>query len=354
MPAAVATTTHKRYRVAQWGTGHSGMPALRALIEHPTFNLVGVRVYSDQKAGRDAGELCGKPATGVIATTNIDDIIAAEPDCVVYMPVGPDFDDICRLLGSGINISTLLEHFHDPATLEPQVRQRIEEACQRGGASIYSSGPSPGFVTESLPLLLTSIERRLDCYRIEEFADMSKRNSPEMFALLGFGGLPSAVDVNGIGQGAGVAYSSSLRRLANALSLEFDDVTVNAALATATKPVETAVGGIKPGTVAAWRIQISGTRAGKPLMQMVPTWYLTTALEPAWHIPFAGQGWHIAIEGDLPLDVSIRFAWPTLEEGARHGYGNANRPINAVPNVCEAPPGILSTFELPQIVSKLL
>ena len=29
--------TDKRYRVAQWGTGHSGMPALRALIEHPTF-----------------------------------------------------------------------------------------------------------------------------------------------------------------------------------------------------------------------------------------------------------------------------------------------------------------------------
>ena len=32
--------TDKRYRVAQWGAGHSGMPALRALIEHPTFELV--------------------------------------------------------------------------------------------------------------------------------------------------------------------------------------------------------------------------------------------------------------------------------------------------------------------------
>jgi 4-hydroxy-tetrahydrodipicolinate reductase len=59
------------------------------------------------------------------------------------------------------------------------------------------------------------------------------------------------------------------------------------------------------------------------------------------------------IQGDLPLDVSIRFAWPTPQDGARHGYGNANRPINAVPNVCEAPPGILSTFALPRIVSKL-
>jgi hypothetical protein len=84
--------------------------------------------------------------------------------------------------------------------------------------------------------VLTSIERRLDCYRIEEYADMSHRNSPEMYALLGFGGAPDAVDVNGIGQGAGVAYGSSLRRLAEALSLEFDEVVVNTEVATATKP----------------------------------------------------------------------------------------------------------------------
>ena len=53
-----ATTIGTRYRVAQWGTGHSGMAALRALIQHPDFDLVGVKVYSENKAGRDAGELC--------------------------------------------------------------------------------------------------------------------------------------------------------------------------------------------------------------------------------------------------------------------------------------------------------
>jgi 2,4-diaminopentanoate dehydrogenase len=242
----------------------------------------------------------------------------------------------------------LLEHFHDPETLDPEVRQRIEEACERGGASIYSAGPSPGFVTESLPLVLTSIERRLDCYRIEEYADMSERNSPEMYALLGFGGKPDAVDVDLIGQGAGVAYGSSLRRLARALSLEFDDVTVTTEVATAAKPVETAVGTIEAGTLAAWRIEISGIRDGKPLMQMIPTWYLTTDLEPGWTVPFPGQGWHVVVQGDLPLDVSIRLAWPTPQDGARR-LRQREPPINAVPNVCEAPPGILSTFALPQI-----
>ena len=341
----------KRYRVAQWGTGHSGMASLRALIEHPNFDLVGVRVYSDEKAGRDAGELCGLGPTGVIATKNIEDITAAKPDCVVYMPVTYDIDDIFRLLESGVNISTLLEHFHDPESLDPQVRQRIEAACQRGGTSLYSAGTSPGFVTEPLPIVLTSLQRRLDCLRIEEYADISDRDSPEMMSLL-FGGEPAPGLVSGIEQSTASSYGASLRQLAKALSLPLDDVTATAKVATATKPVQTAVGTFKAGTVAAWRIEINGMRAGKPLLQVIPTWFITADLEPAWSIPFPGQGWHVTVEGDVPLDVAIRFTWPTEEERALSGYGNANRPVNAVPYVCEAPPGILSTFEMPPIVAR--
>jgi hypothetical protein len=342
----------KRYRVAQWGTGHSGMASLRALMEHPNFDLVGVKVYSDKKAGREAGELCGLGATGIIAAKNIEDIVAAKPDCVVYMPVTYDIDDICRLLESGVNISTLLEHFHDAESLDAQVRQRIEAACRRGGTSLYSAGTSPGFVTEPLPIVLTSMQRRLDRLRIEEFADISDRDSPEMLSLL-FGGRPTPELVSGIEQSTASSYGASLRQLAKALSLPLDDVTATATVATATKPVQTAVGTFEAGTVAAWRIQISGIRAGKPLLQMIPTWYITADLEPAWSVPFPGQGWHVTVEGDVPLDVTIRFTWPTEEERARSGYGNANRPVNAVPYVCEAPPGILSTFTMPHIIPKL-
>ncbi len=137
----------QRYRVAQWGTGHSGMPALRALIEHPTFDLVGVYVYSDQKAGRDAGDLCGTPPTGVIATRNVEDIVAAKPDCVVYMPETYDLDDLCRLLESGVNISTLLEHFHDPESLDPSRQQHRgglpSAVAHRSTAWAQARGSSP-------------------------------------------------------------------------------------------------------------------------------------------------------------------------------------------------------------------
>jgi 4-hydroxy-tetrahydrodipicolinate reductase len=217
------------------------MVSLRAVIEYPNFDLVGVKVYSDRKAGRDAGELCGLGPTGVIATSNIEDIIAAKPDCVVYMPARYDLDDVCRLLESGANVSTLLENFHDPDSLEPEVRQRIEAACQRGGTSIYSAGPSPGFITESVPIVLSTLERRLDRLTIEEFADMSDRSdSPEMFALLGFGGEPATELLSRLEQLTALHFGASLRQLAKALSLPLDDVVSTAQVATARTPVHIA------------------------------------------------------------------------------------------------------------------
>ena len=57
------------------------------------MELVGLKVHSDDKAGKDAGELCGLSKNGILATQNIDDIIAAKPDCVLYMQEGVVIED---------------------------------------------------------------------------------------------------------------------------------------------------------------------------------------------------------------------------------------------------------------------
>jgi 4-hydroxy-tetrahydrodipicolinate reductase len=48
------------------------------------MSLVGLYVHGQDKAGRDAGELCGTAPTGVTATASVDDIIELSPDCVLY------------------------------------------------------------------------------------------------------------------------------------------------------------------------------------------------------------------------------------------------------------------------------
>jgi len=110
------------YRVVQWATGNIGTRALRAVIEHPRMTLAGVYVHSDQKAGRDAGDLCGLGPTGVAATRDVEAILALGADCVLYMPLVFNADEVCRVLASGANIVTTRGEFHRPASMEPELR----------------------------------------------------------------------------------------------------------------------------------------------------------------------------------------------------------------------------------------
>ncbi|MGO9458291.1 MAG: hypothetical protein ACLP62_14805 [Acidimicrobiales bacterium] len=81
-------------RVVQWATGNIGARALRGVIEHPRLELAGVYVHSPDKAGRDAGALCGLGPTGIVATRDLEEVLALGADCVLYMPQGCDFGTV--------------------------------------------------------------------------------------------------------------------------------------------------------------------------------------------------------------------------------------------------------------------
>ena len=77
----------KTYKVIQWATGVVGTSCVKSVVRHPRLELVGAKVYSDDKAGRDVGDVVGIEDTGVIATQNVDEIMALEADCVLYCPL---------------------------------------------------------------------------------------------------------------------------------------------------------------------------------------------------------------------------------------------------------------------------
>jgi 2,4-diaminopentanoate dehydrogenase len=337
------------YRVVQWATGNIGTRSLRAVLEHPDLELVGVYVYSDAKAGKDAGELCGLGPTGVVATNDVDDIVSLRADCILYMGDRADMDLLGRLLESGANVVATRSEFHRPDDLDPGVRERLEAACARGGSTLHSTGSSPGFITEALPFVLLSLQRRLDRLRIEEFADMSSRNSPELiFDLMGFGRDPASFDPRGREQHGGASFGGSLKTVAEAVSLPLDDVVARGDVAVARADTEVAAGPLRAGTVAAQRLEVSGLHDGRPLLTFSANWYLTTDIEPSWDL--RETGWRVVVEGDTPLDVGIRFPVPPDAWAATSPSLTAHRPVNAVPYVCAASPGIATSVDLPQII----
>jgi 2,4-diaminopentanoate dehydrogenase len=343
------------YRVVQWATGNVGSRALRRAIEHPGLRLVGLYVHSADKAGRDAGELAGTAPIGIAATNSIEHIIALRPDCVVYMPLYCNFDEVCRLLESGANIVTTRGEFHNPARMDPAVRVRVEEACRRGNSSIHSTGCSPGFVTEALPLVLTTLERRLDRLIINEFADCSSRDSAEMlFQIMGFGEKPGR-DLQPRLNYLREAFGPSLEVTAASLGLPCDGLEVTGAVAVARQDTHIAAGTVPAGTVAAQRTTVSAMRAGKPLISFTANWYVSTDVETeggeTWDL--RSSGWHLRVDGDVPLDVAITYPVAPEDYAEMTPGLTAHRPLNMVATICAAPPGIRTSAELPQIIAHL-
>lgn len=351
------TLNGKTYRVAQWATGNVGSRALRNTIQHPHLELVGVWVHGADKVGRDAGELAGLSPIGIKATNDIEQIISIKPDCVLYMPHICNFDEICRILEAGINIVTTRMELQNPKLLNADIYQRVQQACEAGNSSIHATGSSPGFISEAVPLVLSSIQRRLDNLSIHEFADVSSRNSPEMlFDMMGFGRQPGPVSE---GQKKHIEYSfgPSLQLVASAVGLPIDKFEADAAVGLARSDVHIAAGVVPAGTVAATRTILTGMHKGKPLINFSTTWFVSTDVDTSdnqqWKF-LQPSGWHVVLQGDCPIDLVITFPVAPEDYAAMTPGLTANRPVNAIPYVCEAPAGICTSIDLPQIIPELL
>lgn len=339
----------KSYRVIQWATGNVGSRALQRVIEHPRLELVGLWVSNPDKVGRDAGALCGLADTGVKATNDAAALIALEADCVLYMRQGVDWDEVCAILASGKNIVSTRGEFHNPAAMDPARREAVEQACAQGGTSIHSTGSSPGFSTEALAIPLLSMQRRLDCLTIDEFADVSSRNSPDMlFQIMGFGQPMAPFDQRRAEHLKG-DFGNSMAVIADAMGLSFDEVEAMGELSPTTREVQIAAGTVPKGTVGAMRITITGKHKGRAVMRFRANWYCTDRIEAAdWRL--RESGWRINVEGDCPMAVEITYP-VSAEEYPRFTPGlTAHRPVNAIPMVCEAEPGIRTTVDLAQVI----
>ncbi|MGC9542122.1 dihydrodipicolinate reductase [Streptomyces sp. UG1] len=343
----------KPLRVVQWATGNIGTRSLRAVLDHPRMVLAGVHVHAPGKAGRDAGDLCGTGPTGITTTHRLDDVLALRADCVLYMPRASDLDEVCALLASGANVVTTTGGFRHPAGMDRAVRSRVEDACERGGTSIHDTGSSPGFITEAVPLVLASVQRRLETLTIHEYADLSRRNSPGLlFDVMGFGRAPDAAafDDRRLAH-VRASFGPSLRLVADALGLPLDSVEAHGRFATAARTTDIAAGVLRAGTVAAQRMTVSGVRDGRTLLRFDATWYCTTDLDPAWDL--RPTGWHLTVDGDAPLGIDMRFPVPLERMAAVSPGYTAHRAVNAVPAVCVAAPGIRTTVDLPPFTAML-
>jgi 4-hydroxy-tetrahydrodipicolinate reductase len=354
-----------RHRVIQWATGNTGQRALRETIRHPSLDLAGVLVYDPAKDGVDAGELCGEALTGIAATTHRDAVLKLDADCCIYMPRATGrgqtragltedelVDDVVALLENGTNIvTTCSDLFARGVRLSDVNRARVQDACNKGNASVWASGSDPGFITETLPLALLSIQRHVELIEIEEFGDLSHRPSAHMVLdQMRFGKPLAEFDPDRRKNHLFGEYQPPLSVLADYAGFEIDEWTSEGGVAAAKEDLTIVAGRIAKGTAAAQRVVVTGRSGGVDRIRFTQYGFVAMDVEPDWGLQ--PTGWRIQVHGDAPIDMRAPFPVP-LDDLADHVPAfNANGPVNAIPYVCAAAPGFLTTEDLPHILPR--
>jgi 4-hydroxy-tetrahydrodipicolinate reductase len=352
-------------RVIQWATGNTGQRALREVIRDPSLELVGVKVYSDEKDSVDAGDLCGESATGVLATTDRDAILKLDADCCIYMPRATGrgqtragltedelVEDVVALLERGINIvTTTSDLFAHGVRMTDANRARVLDACKRGNASAWASGSDPGFLTETLPMALLQIVRNLELIEIMEYGDLSRRPSAHMvMEQMRFGKPLDEFDPDRRKNHLFGEYQPPLTVLADIAGFDIDEWTAEGGVAAAKEDLDIVAGTIKKGTAAAQRIIINGSSNGVVRIRFIQYGFVARDVDPDWGLQ--STGWRLRIHADAPFDISAPFPVPLEDLASYVPAFNANGPLNAIPYVCEAAPGILTTDELPHLLPR--
>jgi hypothetical protein len=339
-------------RVIQWATGGVGTAAVEAIASHPDLELVGARVYAEDKVGRDIGEICGLDPLGVTATNEVDALLALEPDACVYAPILPDEADVAMLLRAGINVVTPLGWFFQGPDEAPELRA----AARDGGATLHGTGVHPGGVTERLPLVASAFTRAVTHVRAEEFSDIRSYNAPDVIRhIMLFGVPPEEASGSFMPAILGNGFNQSISMLAHALGFRIDDERVTThETAVATAPIDSPIGTIEPGLVAAQRITWQATVDGTPVITVRVNWLMGEEhLDPAWTFGPEGQRFEIAVDGDPPTHLTVHGWHPdTVAAGLERNLGIAATGVHcvsAVPAVVAARPGLVTYLELPMV-----
>ncbi|GIH04852.1 dihydrodipicolinate reductase [Rhizocola hellebori] len=321
------------------------------------LKLVAILVHDAEKVGRDGGDLgdLGHPL-GIAATDDIDAVLAAGPQAVVYAASGeirPDeaLDDIVRAIRAGaVVVTPSIYALYDQRNAPDYLREPVLAAIGEAGGSLFVSGVDPGWGNDVLPLLISGLGSTVDVIRCQEIFDYSTYDQENSVRYLVGMGQPMEYEPPMLAPTVPtMVWGGQIRLMARALGVELDDVveTVDR------RPLETSVsttsmGEFEAGTQGALRFEVLGIVDGRPRIVIEHVTRIHASCAPDWPTPPTGDGAHrVIIEGRPRIEVTVE---ATDEGGNRSAGGNATaaaRLVNAIDWLVEAAPGFYDALDVP-------
>jgi 2,4-diaminopentanoate dehydrogenase len=341
MPPAI-----RPIRVIQWTTGNIGRRSLHAIIGRPDMELVGVYAHGADKVGMDAADLAGWPEpTGILATSDVDALIALKPDGCCYNPLWPDMGELCALLEAGINVASSAAWITGGKQAPDDLR-RIRNACERGQSTIFGSGAHPG-ITNMVGMVLSGACERVDSITITESVDCSRYQSAGTMTAMGFS---QPIDTPGLRESVGrecEVFAESAAMMADALGVTLDRISFDVTFTEATGDSDLGFMQIPKGTVGAVMGYHRGWAGDRAIVNVGFNWTMGDHVVPPKKL---AHGHVIEVTGVPNMRTVIHCLPPEdWAEDDLMGLGmiyTAMPVTNALPAVVAAPAGIVTLADL--------
>ena len=309
------------------------------------------------------GSFTGEGGSRCRRTTNdADELIALQPECVVYAAAGPERDaaaipDYVKLLEAGINVvTTTVNRLIYPPTFEPDSwREQLTRAATAGGASLYASGIEPGFAADHLVLMLATQSKTITSIHASEIALYDDYPVVDtMMDAMGFGRPLDYVPLLAYPGTIAFQWGPGLRLIAHGLGLQIDEIRENFDRVATDRDLRVAFGTAEAGTCGALRTQAIAVIDGREAITIEHVNRLAPDLGLEWAEEMTKPVYRIRIEGepDIACDMTASLREPKasgspMDSGAGAMVSTAMRVVNAIPYVVGAKPGLLSALDLP-------
>jgi len=327
-------------RVVQCGVGNLGQQMVRIMANKQSLNLVGAVDNNQELIGQDAGTAsCTKPLHIPISDDLNKVLEETKPDIVTIATVkDPDVvfnlaKTCVRAKANVISISCMSY----PWVEYPELAKDLDAEAKKYGVTAIGDGLNPGFIMDLLPIVFTGVcaeVRKITVHRTVDMSPYGREVIRHMGAGKSIEEFKAKAKTNDLKMHGGFKHSMAM--IADALGWELESMVEEAEPVTAKRYRQSAYCEIKPGMASGYNHSCHGFMNGHKVIEL----RLVGVIKPELDDLTLGD-W-ILIEGEPDVELFIK-----RELAQQGGLAGAAHPVNLIPFIVAAKPGLISVKDVP-------
>jgi hypothetical protein len=320
----------EKTKVIIYGCGVMGRNVAEALCDKKTFEIVGAVDIDPKLEGKDLGEILDKSRKlGVSVESDANSLFSRVDAHAVVLTTTSHLKSvlpqITQCAKAGLDVISTCEELSYPWKRSPELAQDIDTIARENGITVVGTGINPGYLMDSLPLILTAPCLRVDTIKVTRMMNSSRRRIPFQ-KKVGTSMTPEEFKINiedGVITGH-VGLLESINMIAAGLEWELDRaVELPPEPVIAQIPIETGLGTVDPGNVIGLKSVAFAEISDKKVITL--EFYAYAGVKDEYD--------EVIIEGLPKIHEKIM--------GGVHGdIGTVAMTINTIPKAIEASAGI--------------